>query len=173
MSGRAATVTATPAAQVALVQLSAEDLRRLASQAPSGRFAGAPDGALPPAHVAARALAQVDAGMPPFWCVPFLVISPEGSVLGGCTFKGPPSNGEVEIAYGVASSERGRGVAPAALGKLLALAAADRALRRVAAEILPSNTASSKVVSRLGFKADKTFVDADGETVVRWILDLV
>jgi len=39
---------------------------------------------------------------------------------------------------------------------------------RVVAEILPSNLASSKVVSRLGFTERETYVDTDGETVVRW-----
>jgi len=50
----------------------------------------------------------------------------------------------------------------------LKLAAADGSVRQVVAEILPSNVGSSKVVSRLGFGARGTFVDTDGETVVRW-----
>jgi len=154
---------------IALLQLSIEELRGLASEKPAAHFAGAPDGALPPPHVAARALRQVEEGIAAFWCVPFLIVSEAGgTVLGGCTFKGLPSNGEVEIAYGVAKSARGRGVATAAVSQLLQLAATDCSVSRVVAEILPSNLASSKVVSRLGFTERETYVDTDGETVVRW-----
>lgn len=158
---------------VQLVQLSLDELRALAGSTPAGHFADALEGALPPPHVAARALAQVDAGMPAFWCVPFLIVASQtGTILGGCTFKGLPTNGDVEIAYGVAKPMRGRGVATAAIAQLLKLAAADGSARQVIAEILPANIGSSKVVMRLGFTERETFVDADGETVVRWILDL-
>ncbi|KQZ38869.1 GNAT family N-acetyltransferase [Duganella sp. Root1480D1] len=156
---------------ITLVQLSIEELRGLAAGKPAGHFAGASEGALPPPHVAARALRQVEEGMAAFWCVPFLVVAEaEGTVLGGCTFKGTPSHGEVEIAYGVAKSARGRGVATAAVSQLVQLAATDRSVSRVVAEILPANLASSKVVSRVGFTEGETFVDAEGDSVVRWTL---
>jgi len=158
---------------IELVQLTHEELLGLSQSKPAAHFAGAAEGALPPPHVADRALQQLADGVPAFWCAPFLIVAkPEGTILGGCTFKGTPSNGEVEIAYGVAKPARGRGVATAAIGQLLKLAAADRSVRQVIAEILPSNIASSKVVSRLGFTAGETFVDTDGETVLRWTLRL-
>lgn len=156
--------------EIDLVQLTREELLGLAKSEPAHYFAGAPEGALPPSHVAGRALRQLEAGIPAFWSTPFLIVArPEGTILGGCTFKGMPSNGDVEIAYGVAKSMRGRGIASAAVARLLTLAAADRAVKQVVAEILPSNIGSSKVVSRLGFTARETIVDSDGETVVRWI----
>jgi RimJ/RimL family protein N-acetyltransferase len=115
-------------------------------------------------------LKQVEAGVPAFWCVPFLILArAERTILGGCTFKGMPSNGDVEIAYGVATQMRSRGIASAAVAQLLKLAVRDRSVQRVVAEILPSNIGSSKVVSRLGFTARESFVDTDGETVARWI----
>lgn len=155
--------------QVELIQLTLEELRGLSESRPAAHLSGAPDGALPPPHVASRALDQVEAGMPACWCVPFLIVArPEGAVLGGCTFKGPPSNGAVEIAYGVARSARGRGIATAAVGQLLQRAAADHTVQQVVAEILPSNIGSSKVVARLGFMERESYVDTDGETVVRW-----
>jgi [ribosomal protein S5]-alanine N-acetyltransferase len=154
---------------IALLQLTREELLGLAESKPADHFAGAPEGALPPPHVARRALDQLEAGVPAFWCVPFLiVVRPAGTVVGGCTFKGRPSNGDVEIAYGVARSMRGRGIAGAAVAQLLRLAATDGSVRQVVAEVLPSNVGSSKVVSRLGFTARGTFVDTDGEIVVRW-----
>lgn len=159
--------------EIELVQLTREELHGLSGAQPSTRFDGALEGALPPSHVAARALQQLEAGMLAFWCAPFLIVARlDGAVLGGCTFKGAPSDGEVEIAYGVAKPMRGRGVATAAIGQLLKLAANDRSVKRVIAEILPSNLASSKVVMRLGFRERETYVDSDGETVVRWIYSI-
>ena len=156
--------------EIELLQLTREELLSLAKSEPADHFTGTPEGALPPPQVADRALKQQEAGVPAFWCSPFLIVArSERTILGGCTFKGMPSNGDVEIAYGVATPMRGRGIASAAVAQLLNLAAADRSVRQVVAEILPSNIGSSKVVSRLGFTARETLVDTDGETVVRWI----
>lgn len=155
--------------EIALRQLTREELHSLSESRPADYLAGVAEGALPPPRVANRALKQLEAGMPAFWCVPFLIVArPEDTILGGCTFKGMPSNGEVEIAYSVASAVRGRGVATAAVGQLLKLAAANRSVQQVIAEILPSNLASTRLVSRLGFAEGDTIVDADGDTVVRW-----
>lgn len=154
---------------ITLMPLAIDELNGLAQAKPAPRFAGAPDGALPPPHVAARALAQLETGMAAFWCVPFVMVDDlSGQFVGGCTFKGVPANGEVEIAYGVAQSARGRGVATAAVARLLELAAGSGVISRVVAEILPSNIASAKVVARLGFTDQGSFVDTDGETVTRW-----
>lgn len=159
--------------EIELRQLTREELLGLAKSEPADHFAGAPEGALPPPHVAERALKQLEAGMPAFWSAPFLVVDRnKRTILGGCTFKGKPSDGDVEIAYGIATSMHGRGIASAAVARLLKLAAADGSVRQVVAEILPSNVSSSKVVARLDFTARETFVDIDGETVVRWIFSV-
>ncbi|MCE3265011.1 MAG: family N-acetyltransferase [Pseudoduganella sp.] len=156
-------------AEIDLVPLTEQELSGLADLQPADYFATAPEGALPPPHVAARALRQLAAGTPPFWCVPFqMVVRPAGALMGGCTFKGVPENGEVEIAYGVARSMRGRGIASAAVAQLLQLAARSGAVQRVVAEIVVDNTPSIRLVSRLGFVAGAPFVDTDGETVQRW-----
>lgn len=155
--------------KIQLVSMTSEDLRSLAQSRPVASLASAPDGALPPPHVAIRARSQLEAGTPSSWCLPFLIVETRsGIVLGGCRFKGAPANGNVEIGYGVAKLARGRGIATLAVEQLLALAAASGAVREVVAHILPDNLASSKVVSRLGFSKGHTVVDTDGETVVRW-----
>lgn len=126
-------------------------------------------GALPPRHVAIHSLAQWDSGMPAAWCVPYLILPPARDlVLGGCRFKGAPVDGRVEIGYGVAASQRGRGVASAAVARMLEIAAASRLVREVVAHIRPDNVASSRVVERLRFLRIGPVVDADGEAVVRW-----
>lgn len=156
--------------EIALVPLDHADLRRLAAAEPVDLGGmSAPEGALPPPKVAVRALAQLEQGTPAMWCVPLLVVDrARPSVLGGCRFKGAPANGTVEIGYGVARSERGRGVATAAVAELLRIAAGSGVVREVVAHILPDNAASSAVVARLGFAKGCSVVDTDGETVVRW-----
>lgn len=155
---------------IELVLLDLPDLRRLAAGEP-GDFAGMTvhDGGPPPRHVAARALAQLEAGTPAPWCVPYLIVpASRDAILGGCGFKTAPVDGSVEISYGVAKSQRGRGIATAAVGELLRLATASGVVREVVAHVLPDNAASSRVVARLGFEPGPAFVDTDGATVVRW-----
>ena len=156
---------------IELTQISVTDLRRLAASEPVElQGLQVSEGALPPPKTAARALAQLALGTPAFWCVPFLIVSTSRStLLGACGFKTAPVNGSVEISYGVARSERGRGVATLAIGHLLQLAASTGLAKEVVAHILPGNVASSKTVMRLGFLATGLVVDADGERVMHWV----
>lgn len=154
-----------------LVPLDLVSLRRLAESEPTDLRA--PSGALPPAHVAARALSQLSSGVTAFWCVPMLVVETQsGDILGGCTFKGSPLNDCVEIGYGVAEYARRRGVATQAVSLLLQRAASSGMVRHVNAHILPDNIASSKVVMRLGFSPRGVVTDPDGELVVQWSYQL-
>jgi [ribosomal protein S5]-alanine N-acetyltransferase len=159
------------AESIQLKQISVADLRRLAASEPveldGWRVA---EGALPPAKTVARALAQLQSNTPAFWCVPFLIMAPSrATVLGACGFKTTPVNGSVEISYGLARSERGRGAAAQAVAQLLQLAATSAQVRQVLAHILPGNQASAKLAKRLGFSSEGLLADADGELVERWI----
>ena len=156
---------------IELIPLSAPNLRRLAAGRPVelGTLR-IPGDALPPSKTVRRALSQLEIGTPAPWCIPFLIVSTTRStLLGACGFKTAPVNGSVEISYGVASAERGRGVATMAIGKLLQLAASSDLVQQVFAHILPENTASAKVVARLGFSSEGPVVDTDGETVTHWV----
>lgn len=155
---------------IELIHIDLHNLRRLAARKPVefGDIAVSA-GALPPRHVAVRALTHLDAGTPALWCVPFLIMPrSHDAILGGCTFKTAPVDGRVEIGYGVAPSHRGRGVATASVAQLLHLAAASGIVRQVFAHVLPGNFASAKVLSRLGFEMGSSVVDADGEDVMCW-----
>lgn len=156
---------------IQLIQLSAPKLRRLAAAEPVELDAlRIPEGALPPSKTVARAITQLDLGTPALWCVPFLIVSASRStLLGACGFKTAPIDGSVEISYGVARAERGRGVATIAIGQLLQLAASSDLVRQVVAHILPDNIASSRTVARLGFSPEGSLVDTDGELVMRWV----
>jgi len=151
-----------------LVPIDLPNLRRLAASEPVDLYGmDIVDGALPPPRVAAHALAQADIGTPTYWCAPFLIVS-QNTILGTCRFRAAPEHGRVEIGYEVAESQRGRGVATAAVEQLLKMAASSGLVQQVVAHIVPGNVASAKVVSRLGFSLGDSFVDSDGEAVMRW-----
>lgn len=155
-----------------LIPLDLANLRRLAESDPVDLGSmEICEGALPPAQVVSRVLAQLDVGTPPRWCVPFLIVS-RNTVLGTCRFRAAPVDGSVEIGYEVAESQRGRGIATAAVSLLLQSATSSGCVRRVVARILPDNVASSKVVSRLGFAQGGLLIDDDGETVLLWAIQV-
>ena len=160
---------------IQLVHISVSNLRRLAaSELAELEALQVPEGALPPPKTVARALAQLDLGTPILWCVPFLIVStPRSTVLGACGFKTAPVRGSVEISYGVARAERGRGVATLAIGRLLQLAASSGLVQEVVAHILPGNAASLKVITRLGFIPEGLVSDTDGERVMRCVWRVV
>lgn len=79
----------------------------------------------------------------------FLVVE-DGVVVGDCLWSGPPTDGLVDIGYGVAASARGRGTGAAAVRLLLAWVA-DQGAREVRAEVLPGNEPSLRLLARLGF----------------------
>lgn len=156
---------------IELTHISEANLRRLAGGEPVELDPlTVAEGALPPPKTVARALAQLELATPIAWCVPFLIVSrSRATVLGACGFKAAPVDGRVEISYGLARTERGRGVATIAIGKLLECAAASGEVKEVVAHIVPGNVASSNVAARLRFTPEGLLADADGEQVMRWI----
>jgi RimJ/RimL family protein N-acetyltransferase len=94
------------------------------------------------------------------------VIDETGTVVGGVGFHGPPSDGDVEIGYGIAEGVRGRGIATLAVGRTLDLARAAGA-HRVVAGTDPDNAASQRVLEKCGF----TRTPAEGDEI-RWELVL-
>jgi RimJ/RimL family protein N-acetyltransferase len=82
-----------------------------------------------------------------------------GVVVGGIGFHGPPSEGMVEVGYGVVPSVRGRGVATDALRQMLRFAASRPDVTRVKGRTTPDNVASQKVMLAAGM----THVGRDSE----------
>ena len=127
------------------------------------------DGAVPPPRVAMRALQQLKDGCAPEWVVPFHIVDLSiQTIVGGCTFKGLPANGSVEIGYGVAPSHQRRGYASAAVLQMLAIAAGSGQVDEVVALVADDNPASAGVVNRAGFSRGDTITDDEGEELVRW-----
>jgi [ribosomal protein S5]-alanine N-acetyltransferase len=155
---------------VDLIPVAADCLKCLAvgTVPPCGELAEADD-ALPPPHVALRALTELAAGCDAQWVVPYHIIDREtGAIVGGCGFKGAPVAGVVEVGYGIASNCQRRGHAHAGLLRLLELARATGVVTEVVAAILPDNIASSALARKLGFVYCGDAMDADGLLLQRW-----
>jgi [ribosomal protein S5]-alanine N-acetyltransferase len=128
-------------------------------------------GALPPRFILDAAVAALKGGKPPLWFSPFLFvegISPRAVGSGG--FKGAPSNGRVEIGYGVAGECRGRGIATEAIARLARVAFRQPDVVEVFAETAMDNGPSQRVVQKAGFRhTGQRDAGRDG-VVDQWLL---
>ena len=158
------------ASSIEVLQLHPLQLQKLCNREPvDWAQMRVPDGAMPSHKAIVRALHQWRTGIPAKWCLPYLIVTPTRDVIiGACGFKGSPVEGTLEIYYGVAPYFRGKGIASQALCRLLQVAAANDEVERVIAHILPRNTPSRRLVTRMGFKLERRFLDTDGEDVEQW-----
>jgi ribosomal-protein-alanine N-acetyltransferase len=91
-----------------------------------------------------------------------------GHDIGRCGFKGPPIDGVVEIAYGVAEEHRGNGYATEAAAALVSYAFGDERVGVVRAHTLPEPNASTRVLTKCGFRRVGEVIDPDDGLVWRW-----
>ena len=99
----------------------------------------------------------------------FLVHRGARAAIGSAGFKGPPdSTGTVEIAYGVAPSFAGQGYATEAAAALVGFAFATPLVVLVRAHTLPAANASTRVLTKCGFRHVDSVVDPDDGPVWRW-----
>jgi [ribosomal protein S5]-alanine N-acetyltransferase len=90
-----------------------------------------------------------------------------GHTIGKCAFKGPPADGVVEIAYGVDPEHQGRGYATEAAEALTKFAFSQN-VRTVRAHTLPIPNASTRVLTKCGFRHIGEVIDPDDGLVWRW-----
>ena len=104
------------------------------------------------------------------WRFGFAVVDRESrSVIGSAGFKGPPDDdGMVEIAYGIVADFEGRGYATEAAGLLVRFASENSAVQLIRAHTLPTNNASTRVLTKNGFEYVGEVVDPDDGLVWRW-----
>ena len=104
------------------------------------------------------------------WRFGFAVVDRESrSVIGSAGFKGPPDDdGMVEIAYGIVPDFEGRGYATEAAGLLVRFASENSAVQLIRAHTLPTNNASTRVLTKNGFEYVGEVVDPDDGLVWRW-----
>jgi len=104
------------------------------------------------------------------WMHGFHVILRESNVvIGSVGFKGPPDgDGMVEIAYGIAPSFQGRGYATEAATAGVSFAFQDPSVSLVRAHTLPTNNASTRVLTKCGFRRVGEVIDPEDGLVWRW-----
>ena len=91
-----------------------------------------------------------------------------GNIVGFCSFKGPPTDGVVEIAYGIAPEEQGKGYATEAAQALTDLARTFKEVRIVRAHTLPNGVASQRVLAKCGYKHVGEVIDPEDGLVWRF-----
>jgi RimJ/RimL family protein N-acetyltransferase len=98
-----------------------------------------------------------------------LVHQGSGAVVGRCGFKGPPAeDGAVEIAYGVSPEYQGKGYATEAAAALAGYALSHQRVRTVRAHTLPQQNASTRVLTKCGFRRVGEVTDPEDGLVWRW-----
>jgi len=103
------------------------------------------------------------------WGARFFLAGDPPELVGWGGFKGPPSDGVIELGYEIAEKRRGRGLATAATRAMLAEAFADERVERVIAHTLAERNASTRVLEKTGFRYDGES-EEDGAVVWRFAL---
>ena len=104
------------------------------------------------------------------WTHGFSMVQREsGTVVGSAAFKGPPAaDGAVEIAYGVNPDCRCKGYATEAAQALTAYAFRSGKVRVVRAHTRPEPNASTRVLTKCGFRRIGEVIDPEDGLVWRW-----
>lgn len=98
-----------------------------------------------------------------------LVHNASRKVIGGAGFKGPPdSEGIVEIAYGVVPDHQNKGYATEAAEALVSYAAKSGRVRTLRAHTLAQVNASTRVLTKCGFRRVGEVMDPEDGLVWRW-----
>jgi RimJ/RimL family protein N-acetyltransferase len=81
----------------------------------------------------------------------WLVVDEHGRVAGECGVKNPPSDGVVEIGYGLAPGSRGHGLGTRAVDAMVGWILSRPEVSSVEAEVESGNVTSARLLVRLGF----------------------
>jgi [ribosomal protein S5]-alanine N-acetyltransferase len=126
-------------------------------------------GALPPVFITSTAIKDIEAGKKTLWHSYFLFL--RGVIaVGSGGFRGAPKDGRVEIGYGVAESQRRKGVATEAANLLVNLAFEQPGVNEVFAETSVANTPSRRVVEKAGFQHIGQRDTEDDGLVDQWLI---
>jgi RimJ/RimL family protein N-acetyltransferase len=115
-----------------------------------------------------RSLAQ--SIRPIFSPAAWLIINAE-EIVGMCSLVRPPSNGSIDIGYGIAEARRQRGFASDGIGALVKWAQNDVRINSVRAETSVHNLPSQRVLERNTFARIGTRTDHEDGDLVLWAKD--
>ena len=102
------------------------------------------------------------------WVHGFHVLDDQGHAVGLGAFKGPPSDGCVEIAYAIVPEQQRKGYATQAARGLVSFAFACDEVQKVIAHTLPDGIASQRVLQKSGFAKVGEQVDPEDGLVWRF-----
>jgi [ribosomal protein S5]-alanine N-acetyltransferase len=102
------------------------------------------------------------------WVHGFNLLLADGTNVGLGSFKGPPVNGVVEIAYAVVPEHQRKGYATAAARALVEFAFRSPDVCKVLAHTLPDGVASQRVLLNAGFRRVGEVMDPDDGLVWRY-----
>ena len=102
------------------------------------------------------------------WVHGFSLLLPDGTNVGIGSFKGPPTNGVVEIAYAILPQRQGRGYATAAARAMVDYALRSAEVSMVIAHTLPDGAASQRVLQKAGFRHVGEVMDPEDGLVWRF-----
>ena len=104
------------------------------------------------------------------WTFGFAVLdTADKLIVGSCGFVGPPgTDGAVEIAYAIAPDYRGRGYAAEVARALVAYALADGRARTIRAHTRPESNASTRVLTKCGFRHIGEINHPEDGLIWRW-----
>jgi RimJ/RimL family protein N-acetyltransferase len=102
------------------------------------------------------------------WVHGFRVCLPGGAEVGMGSFKGPPVDGVVEIAYAIVPEHQGKGYATDAARAMTEHAFNSPEVSKVCAHTLPDGTASKRVLEKAGFTHVGEVVDPEDGLVWRF-----
>ncbi len=105
------------------------------------------------------------------WWMHFIIHEANRRLIGLGGFKGQPAGGQVEIGYEIAPGYRGRGLATEAARGMIDHALAHPTVDHVLAHTLPADSASTRILKRLGLRFVEALDDPDDGPIWRWRLD--
>lgn len=147
----------------------AEVARSLSPPAELAKVAGPVSPDWPPRYWDASAVDWLNKRLavpqPDGWYAWFLRLH-SGLLIGTAGFTGPPSEGIVEIGYGLVESRWRQGFATEAVGALISWALTDSTITRIRAHTLRGDPASSGVLRKNGFAIVGQTEDPGGEGIV-------
>jgi RimJ/RimL family protein N-acetyltransferase len=123
------------------------------------------------AQVSPDWLARAEAAHAPDpWLHGFVAVAFDGTAIGQGAFKGPPSDGVVEIAYGVEPDREQKGYATEIAAALTDFAFSFPDIKLVCAHTLPlpDGAASQRVLVKCGFRRMGDVIDPEDGVVTRF-----
>jgi RimJ/RimL family protein N-acetyltransferase len=149
-----------------IVETTAEDYAsQLRGRAPrSFKLADTPIAAAPVLQLLTDVAATVrEAFAPASW-----LIVEDDEVVGLCSVTRPPSDGVIDIGYGIAPSRQGRGSAGRAIAEIVEWARQTSGVTALTAETSTSNEPSQRALARNGFVQVGERVDDEDGQLICW-----